>query len=105
MECRLRPLIIFPTLQPKIPLFRSFNALAGVDEGKWLIDDGFARSFRMYSHDYDKVEPGAKAAKRGVWQAVAEAHWDYRVRGGNTEIQGLLTSVVRSRATSINKAN
>ena len=34
----------------------------------WLVDDGWAVSFRRYSSDYDEEEMRAKMARRGLWQ-------------------------------------
>jgi endonuclease YncB( thermonuclease family) len=50
----------------------------GAELNRALVDDGFAWSFRRYSHDYDEAEDAAHARGVGIWQAETEPAWQYR---------------------------
>ena len=53
-------------------------AVNGRDVATEIIRAGLAWAYVEYSGDYVALEAEAKAAGLGVWQAPAEAPWDYR---------------------------
>ncbi len=50
----------------------------GRDAATEIMQAGLAWAYVEYSEDYVALEAEAKAAGLGVWQAAAEAPWDYR---------------------------
>lgn len=50
----------------------------GQEVNRALVEEGLAWSFRRYTHDYDTLEDGARAARAGIWQAETEPPWLYR---------------------------
>ncbi|WP_299656534.1 thermonuclease family protein [uncultured Jannaschia sp.] len=53
-------------------------AVGGRDVATGIMRAGLAWAYVEYSDDYVAIEAEAKAAGLGVWQAAAEAPWDYR---------------------------
>ena len=53
-------------------------AVDGRDVATEIMRAGMAWAYIEYSEDYVALEAEAKAADLGVWQAPAEAPWDYR---------------------------
>jgi endonuclease YncB( thermonuclease family) len=62
--------------------------VGGEDIQKWLVQSGWALSYRRLSHDYDADEKAARDAKAGMWQGAFIAPWDWRVRNKKTVILG-----------------
>ena len=55
------------------------RCLAGdTDIGKALVKQGMAMAYRRYSQNYVRAEQDAKRAKRGIWQGMFDAPWDWR---------------------------
>jgi endonuclease YncB( thermonuclease family) len=50
----------------------------GRDLGAAIVGEGLARAYARYSDRYLGEEAAARAAGRGLWQAEAEAPWDWR---------------------------
>ncbi len=53
-------------------------AVKGRDLATEITSAGLAWAYVEYSTDYVEIEAAAKAEERGVWQAPAQAPWDYR---------------------------
>ena len=62
--------------------------VSGDDVQKWLVQNGWALSYKQFSHDYDAEEAVARDAKAGLWQGAFIAPWDWRVRNKKTAILG-----------------
>jgi len=62
--------------------------VGGEDIQKWLVQNGWALSYKQFSHDYDADEAVAREAKAGLWQGAFIAPWDWRVRNKKTVILG-----------------
>lgn len=60
----------------------------GVDIGAWLVQSGWALSFRRYSHAYDGDEAKAREARSGMWAGAFIAPWDWRRRDCATRVHG-----------------
>lgn len=56
----------------------------GRDVGAIIVADGLARAYARYSDRYLAGEAEARAAGRGLWQADAQAPWDWRRSRGKT---------------------
>jgi endonuclease YncB( thermonuclease family) len=52
--------------------------LNGEDLNAWLVENGWAVSYRRYGHDYISQENSARKNKRGIWASEFEMPWDWR---------------------------
>ena len=41
--------------------------VAGDDLGEWMVANGWAVAYYLYSYEYSRAEHRAKAARRGIW--------------------------------------
>lgn len=59
-------------------------ALNGMDIGKEMVSQGYARAYLKYSRRYADTEKAARRESRGFWKGTWDAPWDYRrkVRAG-----------------------
>ena len=53
-------------------------AVDGVDIGEWMVSQGWAVAYYLYSYDYSRAEQHAKSAQRGVWAGEFEKPWEWR---------------------------
>ncbi len=53
-------------------------AVTGVDLGEWLVANGWAVAYYLYSYDYTRAEQRAKSARRGIWASEFEMPWEWR---------------------------
>ena len=53
-------------------------AVDGVDIGHWMVSQGWAVAYYLYSYDYSRTEQRAKSARRGVWAGEFEKPWEWR---------------------------
>ncbi len=53
-------------------------AVAGVDLGEWLVVNGWAVAYYLYSYDYTRAERRAKSARRGIWASEFQLPWEWR---------------------------
>jgi endonuclease YncB( thermonuclease family) len=54
-----------------------------IDISEWLVGQGLALAYRMYSNAYVAAEGTASASKRGVWAGSFTAPWDWRREHGS----------------------
>jgi endonuclease YncB( thermonuclease family) len=52
-------------------------AVAGVDIGGWMVEQGWAL-YRRYSKDYIDEESVAAAERRGIWRGSFMPPWEWR---------------------------
>lgn len=52
--------------------------VGSLDLNATMVETGYAWAFRKYSEDYVALEDVAHQNQVGIWQAEAEAPWDYR---------------------------
>lgn len=50
----------------------------GIDLNRWMVEQGWAVSYKRYSHAYDEVEDEARQGRRGIWSSKFEMPWDWR---------------------------
>ena len=48
--------------------------IEGIDNSRWMVQQGQAVAFRKYSLDYLAEEDAAKAVKIGIWGANSKIH-------------------------------
>jgi endonuclease YncB( thermonuclease family) len=77
----------------------------GEDIQKWLVRNGWALSYKQFSHDYDADEAAAREAKVGMWQGAFIAPWDWRVRNKKTAILGAAKPPEDANATLLASAS
>ena len=53
-------------------------AVGGVDIGEWMVSQGWAVAYYLYSYDYSRAEQRAKSARRGLWAGEFEKPWKWR---------------------------
>ena len=73
--------------------------LDGTDLNAWMVESGWAVSYRKYSKDYASHEDAARSARLGVWAGKFVMPWDWR-RG-----QRLETANVRNDGSCKIKGN
>jgi endonuclease YncB( thermonuclease family) len=60
----------------------------GQNINQWLVQNGWALSYRQYSHQYDAVEAQARTNAAGLWAGAFVAPWAWRQRSCKTLILG-----------------
>ncbi len=53
-------------------------AVAGVDLGEWMVSQGWAVAYYLYSYEYSRAEQRAKSARRGIWAGEFDKPWEWR---------------------------
>ena len=53
-------------------------AVAGVDLGEWMVANGWAVAYYIYSYDYTRAEQQAKSARRGIWASEFDLPSEWR---------------------------
>ena len=53
-------------------------AVDGADIGEWMVSQGWAVAYYLYSYEYSRVEQSAKSARRGIWAGEFEKPWEWR---------------------------
>ena len=53
-------------------------AVDGVDIGDWMVSQGWAVAYYLYSYDYSRAEQHAKSARRGIWATRFLLPWGWR---------------------------
>ncbi len=53
-------------------------AVDGVDIGGWMVSQGWAVAYYLYSYEYSRAEQRARSARRGVWAGEFEKPWEWR---------------------------
>ncbi len=54
--------------------------VAGEDLGEWLVANGWAVAYYLYSYEYSRAEHRAKIARRGIWASEFDKPWEWRRR-------------------------
>ena len=72
-----------------------------------MVRRGWAMAYRRYSMTYSSIENEAKIARRGLWQGLFTAPWDWRrgVRLRKTKPPSTLTNVETARPNCAIKGN
>ena len=52
----------------------------GVDLGEWMVSQGWAVAYYLYSYEYSRAEQRAKSAPRGIWAGEFDKPWEWRKR-------------------------
>ncbi len=52
--------------------------VGGVDIGEWMVSQGWAAAYYLYSYEYSRAEKRAKSARRGIWAGKIERPWEWR---------------------------
>lgn len=52
--------------------------LGGQDLNAWMVSQGWAMAYVLYSRDYAAMEQQAKTARLGIWATEFDAPWDWR---------------------------
>ena len=53
-------------------------AVGGVDIGEWMVSQGWAVAYYLYSYEYSRAEKRARSARRGMWAGGFEKPWEWR---------------------------
>ncbi len=53
-------------------------SVEGVDIGEWMVSQGWAVAYYLYSYEYSRAEQRAKSARRGIWAREFEKPWEWR---------------------------
>jgi endonuclease YncB( thermonuclease family) len=53
-------------------------AVDGVDIGEWMVSEGWAVAYYLYSYEYSRAEQRARSARRGVWSGEFKKPWEWR---------------------------
>ena len=54
--------------------------VAGEDLGEWMVTQGWAVAYYLYSYEYSRAEHRAKSARRGIWVSEFLKPWEWRRR-------------------------
>ncbi len=49
-----------------------------LDIGEWMVSQGWAVAYYLYSYEYSRAEQRAKSARRGIWAGEFEKPWEWR---------------------------
>ncbi len=52
--------------------------VAGDDLGEWMVANGWAVAYYLYSYEYSRAEHRAKMARRGIWASEFIRPWEWR---------------------------
>ncbi len=52
--------------------------VVGEDIGEWLVTNGWAVAYYLYSYEYSRAEHRAKSARRGIWAGQFVKPWEWR---------------------------
>ncbi len=53
-------------------------SVAGEDLGEWLVANGWAVAYYLYSYEYSRAEHRAESARRGIWAGEFVKPWEWR---------------------------
>ncbi len=53
-------------------------AVEKADIGEWMVSQGWAVAYYLYSYEYSRTEQRARSARRGVWAGEFEKPWEWR---------------------------
>ncbi len=52
--------------------------VAGEDIGEWMVTNGWAVAYYLYSYEYSRAEHRAKSARHGIWASEFVKPWEWR---------------------------
>ncbi len=52
--------------------------MAGVDLGEWMVAQGWAVAYYLFSYEYSRAEHRAESARRGIWASEFVKPWEWR---------------------------
>ncbi len=53
-------------------------AVGEADIGEWMVSQGWAVAYYLYSYEYSRAEQRARSARRGMWSGEFEKPWEWR---------------------------
>ncbi len=53
-------------------------SVASEDLGEWMVANGWAVAYYLFSYDYSRAEHRAKSARRGIWASEFIKPWEWR---------------------------
>ncbi len=53
-------------------------SVAGEDLGEWMVANGWAVAYYLFSYEYSRAEHRAKSARRGIWASEFIKPWEWR---------------------------
>ncbi len=52
--------------------------VAGEDMGEWMVAQGWAVAYYLFSYEYSRAEHRAESARRGIWASEFVKPWEWR---------------------------
>ncbi len=52
--------------------------VAGEDLGQWMVAQGWAVAYYLFSYEYSRAEHRAESARRGIWAGEFVKPWEWR---------------------------
>ncbi len=52
--------------------------MAGEDLGSWMVAQGWAVAYYLFSYEYSRAEHRAESARRGIWAGEFVKPWEWR---------------------------
>ncbi len=53
-------------------------SVASEDLGEWMVANGWAVAYHLFSYEYSRAEHRAKSARRGIWASEFIKPWEWR---------------------------
>ncbi len=53
-------------------------SVASEDLGEWMVANGWAVAYYLFSYEYSRAEHRAKSARRGIWASEFIKPWEWR---------------------------
>ncbi len=53
-------------------------SVASEDLGEWMVANGWAVAYYLFSYEYSRAEHRAKSARRGIWASEFVMPWEWR---------------------------
>ena len=52
--------------------------VAGEDLGQWMVAQGWAVAYYLFSYEYSRAEHRAESVRRGIWASEFVKPWEWR---------------------------
>ncbi len=59
--------------------------VAGEDLAQWMVAQGWAVAYYLFSYEYSRAEHRAESARRGIWAGEFVKPWEWRKRPENAQ--------------------